>query len=282
MARGPLTFASRFGNNALLVVDALGDSDLQTARHLFDDIQPMAEVKRTAYCRYYKVATSAELSDLLREILEQCKAGLKPILHIEAHGDKEGGLQIAATGEMISWDTLLPLFQEINKATKNNLGVVLAACFGLHAIKPLRIEQPCPFYFLIGADDPVPAGYIDDSMRLFYRELIQSNSLDRAMEKIDARFRQFHSEKFFYVTFAKYMKRTCMGPGAQQRVESLITGAFERGVVHNRETLRMLRKNAKVLVKSQEHAFNKRAVEFLHGRRSVTYEEFQRFVRGDA
>lgn len=73
-----------------------------------------------------------------------------------------------------------------------------------------------------------------------------------------------------------------MGAGAQRRVERLLTEVIESGAVTNRATMCALRKNAKSFVKSSERAFNEHSSRFLHGRKSVTYEEFKRFVRGDA
>lgn len=282
MARGALAFSSRFSNNALIIVDALGESDLQTAIHLRDEICDATSARCPGYCHYFKVESASQFLDVLEQISAQTKDGLRPILHIEAHGDEHAGIQIAASGEMVSWPQLLPKLQEINKNSKNNLGVVMAACFGLYAIRPLQIQEPCPFYFLVGSDQPVPAGCIDEVMKLFYLELNRSNSLDNAMKKVDTKFKQFHAEEFFYIAFAKYMKRACMGAGAQRRVERLLTEVVEGGAVTNRATLRTLRKSAKTFVRSQERAFYEHSSRFLHGRKSVTYEEFQRFVRGDA
>lgn len=282
MARGALSFTSRFSNNTVIIIDALSDSDLQTATHLRDDICDATSASRPGYCHYFKVESALQFLSILDQINEQTKDGLRPIIHIEAHGDEHLGIQIGASGEMISWSQLLPKLQIVNKNSKNNLGVVMAACFGLYAIKPLQIQEPCPFYFLIGSDELVAAGYIDDAMRRFYIELNRSNSLDQAMKKVDAKFKQFHAEKFFYVTFAKYMKRACIGSGAQRRIERLMTEVIEGGALTNRASLRALRKSAKAFVRSQERAFNEHSSRFLHGRKSVTYEEFQRFVRGDA
>jgi hypothetical protein len=135
---------------------------------------------------------------------------------------------------------------------------------------------------LIGADKIVAAGYIDDNMIRFYKTLLESSSLDEAMAHVADELKQFHAEKFFYVIFARYMKRACMGSGGAQRVERLITESLNRGIQRNRTNLRALRRKAKQFVKSPEGAFNKRARHFLHGRLSVSFAEFQRFVRGDA
>lgn len=280
MARGALSFTSLFSNNRLVIIDALGSSDLQTAIQLRDSIVDATSANRPDYCKYVKVERASEFLNALELINEQTKNGLRPILHIEAHGDEQLGIQIAMSGEHIPWTELLQKLQEINKNSKNNLGVVMASCFGLYAIKPLRIEEPCPFYFLIGSDEQISAGYIRDAMKLFYLELNRRNSLDDAMRKVDAKFKQFHAEKFFFITFAKYMKSACMGSGAKRRVERLLTEVVEGGAVTNRATLRALRKSARTFVRSHKRAFNQYSSRFLHGRKSVTYEEFEQFVRG--
>ncbi len=51
------------------------------------------------------------------------------------HGSADDGVEIAATGELVPWDTVVDALRRINKATGNNLEVVAAVCFGLHAIR---------------------------------------------------------------------------------------------------------------------------------------------------
>lgn len=279
MAYEELSITSRFSNNALIIVDALRKSDLQTAIHLRDVVQDATSESHPGYCQYRRVTSGSEFHSFLDEINEGVKNGMRPILHIEAHGDKDLGIQISASGETIPWQTLLPKLQTINKNSKNNLGVVMAACYGLHAIRRLNFMEPSPFYFLVGSEEGVSAGYIDDSMKDFYLELNRTNSLDNAMRKVDKNFKQFHAEKFFYVMFGKYMKRHCMGAGGQRRVERLLTGLRERGVVTNGDTMRAFRRCAKSFVRNPKQAFHKYASVFLHGRISVRYAELEKFIR---
>ena len=278
MSQNHLSFRSHFSNNTLIIVDTLGVSDLQTATHLRDSLLDSGIPKD--YCRYFKINEPEELLTLLEEIREQCTHGLRPIIHVEAHGNKTEGIQVSTEGKYVPWEQLLPKFREINKESKNNLGVVMAACYGLYAIKPLSIKDgPCPFYFLIGPDELVNDNYIHTTMKLFYLELNRSNSLDAAMELVSDKFKQFHAEKFFYVSFAKYVKNACLGSGGKKRVERLLSKLTEDGKIANRENLRAARKRLKAAVKSPENAFNRHSEQFLHGRNSVTYEDFREFVK---
>ncbi|QBY55494.1 hypothetical protein [Cupriavidus oxalaticus] len=277
-----LTFESRFQNNAVFIIDALGDSDLQTARRLNDDLSSLQLSDGSRYCHYVKVAALSEAEGVLQEILNSCQRGLKPVIHIEAHGSQVEGLQIADSQQFLSWEILAQWCLRINTITGNNLGVVLASCFGLYAITPITIHNPCPFYFLIGSNRTVSAGYIDDTMCRFYQRLFDERNLDEAMREVDEEFKQFQAEKFFCITFGKYMRRACMGKGANERVEKLISAALACGSPRTAENLKRLRASAKQFVRSldrQRETYEKIGRFFLHGKLPIEFEEFARFVR---
>jgi len=278
-------FTSQFSNNAVIILDALSDTDLQTARRLSDDLLCLTLSDGTPYCRYVRIESADELLDALETIRHECERNLKPIIHFEAHGSKEEGLQIGASGEYVSWQEISDQLVKINSITKNNLGIVMAACFGLYAISPIKLTSKAPFYFLIGASNDVSAGYIDEAMCRFYRKLFDLRSLDDAMTEVDNEFKQFHSERFFCVSFGKYIRRACMGRGAANRVERLVSKVFDSGTPRNRENLRKIRRSAKTFVKSsqrQHDAFARLARNFLHGRVSMSFEDFENFVKGSA
>lgn len=217
----------------------------------------------------------------LDQIRGLCVEGIRPIIHIEAHGGKNTGIVLGDNEEKVSWAVLATHLRRINEATTNNLGVVMAGCFGLYAIQPIKITKPSPFYFLIGSDEKVSAGEIDDVMKNFYRVLFQSNSLQTAMNEVDERFKQFHVEKMFCVAFGRYIKQQCIGKGRQARVEKLLSGLVENGMPRNRENLRSSRKKLKQLVKPSKAAFEKFANVFMHGRYAITYEQLYAFITSE-
>lgn len=281
MTNRGFSFSSNFSNNAVIIIDALGEADLQTAIHLRDALWDASPEIPAEYCKYFKVLSSSDLFAVLDEVCDQVKMGLKPIVHIEAHGDEHEGMLIAGSNEKIAWSLLLTTLRTINVHSGNNLGVVVASCFGLYLIESLSIHEPCPFFFLIGSDREVAAGEIDRVMKLFYLQLHASGSLDKAMNEVDADFKQFHAEYFFYKTFAGYMKRACMGAGAQRRLERLLTGVVERGGAVNRDSLRRYRAAARKFIRQPEDAFERYASRFLHGRNKVPFVLLNDFVRGN-
>lgn len=272
-------FESRFSNNAVVVLDALRSSDMQTARRLEEELFLLKHEDGTAYCRIIKTIDKQSFMSALQSIGLECKRGLKPILHIEAHGDKVAGLEIGDEKEIITWQELEDELAKINEYTGNNLGVVLATCWGLYALSPLKIANPSPYYFLIGPDKIVAAGYINDQMQKFYKVLFESSSLDAAMATVAQEFKQYHSEQFFHRVFATYLRKACMGRGAARRVERLLSAAIEQGAPNNRETRRRLRRSAKDFVKPSKDSFARRARHFLHGKVPVTYESLFQFVK---
>jgi len=186
------------------------------------------------------------------------------------------------SGEVISWIEVSEHLLRVNTITENNLGIVMAACFGFYAISSITIRKPAPFYFLIGSTDEVSAGYIQDNMVKFYRSLFDQRSLDDAMTQVEQQFQQFHSERFFCIGFGKYLKQKCAGAGALRRVEGMISSVFASGVPRSRENLRALRRSAKNFVKSsdrQRDAFYKVARFFLHGKVPMDFDAFERFVK---
>lgn len=272
-----LTVDSMFSNNAVFILDGLKSSDLQTAKNLHGELRDLAATKTgMPFISIYKVNSRKELFAALKEIQQFCLAGSKPIIHFEVHGDTEG-IFIGDTEEKISWDDLIAVLRNINIATQNNLCVVMASCNGLYAT-PGDITKPSPYFFLIGSDEEVPSGFIADQMKEFYRQLLLNDSICSAMSQVDEKFKLFHVEKFFCMTMGEYFKKDCMGKGAAGRVERLVSEAFEEGMPRNRENLKRLRRHYKSGIKPSNDTFDKYANIFMHGRYSITYEQFYALV----
>lgn len=276
-----LTFDSVFSNNAVFILDGLKLSDLQTAKNLHDELRDLAGTTTgMPFISMYKVNSRKELFAALKEIQQYCSAGSKPIIHFEVHGDKEG-IFIGDTEEKISWGELITVLRQINTVTKNNLGVVMASCYGLYAITiEIEITEPSPFYFLIGSEEEILSGLIADQMKEFYRQLLLNDSICSAMAQVDEKFKQFHVEKFFCMVMGRYFKRACMGKGAAERVERLVSEAFEQGTSRNRENLQKLRRSYKSAIKPSKATFDKYANIFMHGRYAITYKQFYAVVVG--
>lgn len=276
-----LIFDSKFLNNAVFILDGLKSSDYQTATHLHDELLDLALKNQAPYCQKRVTRSRIDLFAALDEIRDLCREGVKPIIHIEAHGipdAPDSGIVFGDDEEFVTWDELARRLGEINRITKNNTGVVMAACFGLYAITPITIYKPAPFYFLIGNDQLIEARAIDECMKKFYRVLFETDSLAAAMNQIEKRFKQFHVEKFLCIALGRYIKKFSMGRGADERIERYVSKRVEQGVVTNRESLRNARKEAKAMVRDRKGLFVRYARIFMHNRYAITFEQLMAFV----
>lgn len=275
-----LTVPSTFQNNAIFILDCLGSSDLPTGRHLFEALDALPQTTLKPLIQYWKLQNPAELYFALEWIKAACRQiGVKPIIHFEAHAGANAGIGIGDQQHLVSWLDLARRLREINIETRNNLGVVMAACFCLYAIESIRITEPTPFYFLIGSEQLVSAPYLDMRMEQFYLELCKTGSLNQAMTKVDDQFKQFHAERMFYVGFGRYLRAGCMGEGRQHRIERLMS---EIKRARNRKQRRRVAKSAAEMTRPSPRVFRKYANLFLHSRVTVSYSEFLAFIKRGA
>jgi hypothetical protein len=275
-----LSIASQFSNNALFILDGLTSGEFQTAERLRRELDDLAQHQSTPTVDYVKVATRDHVLVVLDQIEQECEnKAVKPIVHIEAHGDEASGLVIGEQHERVPWPELSSAIQRINIATQNNTGLVLATCYGIQAIKPMTFLAPAPFYFLIGSQSKVSAALIDDEMKRFYQCLYATGSLTDAMLLVDEAFQQFHADRFFCKLMAEYFQTGCMGKAAIQRRERLISEAVKSGASADHQNLRQMRKSVKAATKPSQGIFDRYANIFLHGRHNIDYETFIEFVR---
>ncbi len=107
------------------------------------------------------------------------KAGMIPVLHIEAHGnemclglpDGNGGVE-----EYLTWDDLTEPLQGLNLATCCNLVVVVAACIGFSGIKALVRGPRAPAIALVGPNAPIMSGSLLSGTKEFYTRWMDKKS----------------------------------------------------------------------------------------------------------
>ena len=93
-------------------------------------------------------AFEAALKIGLKEAMETYP-GLIPMLHISAHGYKEG-IQLSS-GEILNWPELEETFRPINQAFKGSLLLCLSCCEGYSGVKMAMTteEKDHPSYGLV-------------------------------------------------------------------------------------------------------------------------------------
>jgi hypothetical protein len=190
------------------------------------------------------------------------------------------GLGIGDEQERVSWAELVNLLSRINTATKNNTGVVMATCQGFYALTPLTIDHPCPFFFLIGSQEIVPAGVFGTQLKEFYKALFRTGALESAMAQLDDRFKQFLAEKFFVTVWARILKKHGVGKGLRARKEHLVTAALEEARRSEKIlNFKAVRTIAKKLAQPGKETFDATANRFLHGKSGVNFYDILKWVK---
>ena len=107
------------------------------------------------------------------------KSGMTPVLHIEAHGDKdENGLvgpDDNGRSELLAWHELTNPLQQLNLVTHCNLVVVVAACTGFAGIKAFDHGPLAVAAALVGPLVPLSPRQLLLGAKEFYRRWMDEN-----------------------------------------------------------------------------------------------------------
>ncbi|MBN3342776.1 hypothetical protein H5A44_10070 [Pectobacterium brasiliense] len=271
---------SSFTCNSVIWITSLPDTELGPSRRMTEDVASHAArlgfhfSKFDAKCRSELVQVLDEINFLAREY------GIRPILVLDAHASQENGLLLGDSGEMMAWTELSALLQQINVSTLNNLCVIGAACFSLHAISPTKLDQAAPFFVLLAPEQEVNVGFLEKNLPAFFDHLFTHGSLDDAYNcHLFEAFKYFHCEKMLFIVVARYIKAGCKGKPAAMRRERLMTEVFMQGMQNTKANRKAIRKKLKAGLKPNQALLDRYAQTFLVGRScSFTIEQLLAFL----
>lgn len=219
-----------YGADTIEIIDSIPEGESQTARRLYGHIKDL-QYRPTILefpVNLHPVATSAELRTLLSQLADRAeKNGSWPLIHIESHGDIKG-IQLA-NRDYVRWTDLQPLFLRLNKATRNHLFVVLAACSGFHGIQAMlnHSEDVASLRMLIGPADKSKSGNLESAICSFYSFLLMTgNVLDAITEaqKHEPTFRGYTADEAFILGWRKAIEDyPITNEGIQRKAEQVLT-----------------------------------------------------------
>ncbi len=256
-----------FSCNSFIWITSLPNIEQGPTRRMVEDMK-ILEAKIGIEFQHIELTSVEHLKKLLDKwTFHASEYQMRPLLNFDMHGSQSDGLYIDRTSEYISWAELSCCLQNLNRATGNNLVVVGAACFGLRAIMPIKLDKPAPFYVLLAPEQEVSFGFLEDNLPKFYRELFLSGYLDRAYTRnLSDEFKYFHCEKMLFIVVAKYIKAGCKGKSAQERRERLLTEVFSQGMEKTDANLKIVRKKIKEGIKPDQALLDRYAGVFLINR----------------
>lgn len=167
--------------NMIVVIESLREDDWKTGRLLREDIEVVALPYGNRLEVHYKTARNAdELAFFLEELAGYVRlSGRAPCLHIQCHGDADG-LQLTDGSRML-WNRLKPLLVDINIASRMNLFLVLACCYGGYFAAECRYHEPVPFAYILGPGNAIAADPLFALNNAFYTELLRTRDVTQAL-----------------------------------------------------------------------------------------------------
>lgn len=267
--------------NGIVFFSASRSNELGPSNRIGEDLQQLATSLGDIDFIQFSIKSKKEFIEIFQSLEIRVKNGFLPILHFDAHGSKENGLEIGETGEFLSWDDLTESLRKINIISGNNLFVFVAVCYGFYLINSFTIKKPCPFLIMFGPEDIITVGEIESSVVPFYTSLFKTKDIHVATRSFNCKFEYFHAEHVLFKSFVKYIHDHCRGQGLKERQERLLTEAFETTKFENTKiNRRMLRKEIKENLKPTSSLKHKFTRIFLHGKNcSVSFAKIMSEVR---
>lgn len=172
-----------FKFNKIYVIESLL-GERQTGKELYDDI-----IKRRSYYHRYlstefvQVLSLEDWGNIIKRIIQEIKDNhVIPILHFELHGSSNHDGLVLANKDLIPWSNFVSDMRCINIETQNNLLITMGICFGMDILYYTSLEDPSPFFGIIGSlyalqNDDIYIRYSD-----FYDEFLQSFDITKSLQ----------------------------------------------------------------------------------------------------
>jgi hypothetical protein len=229
---GCYVHTTRIGFNRIEIIESVSEGDGwagRTGHRLFEIIQPLGLASAPSVdVRYASVRTKAEFFTRLDRIVRDARTnGRKPVLHIEAHGDRDG--LTVGSGDLVPWPELRNHFTELNQMTRVELIVFLSACDGAQLIRLLQPHDRTPFRLLIGPRRIMKAGELEDGCTAFYRTMFRTadcidavDAMNAAIPAGDEPFRMCRAEAAFLQIMAHCFAENRTPAGLDERLDRMM------------------------------------------------------------
>lgn len=272
---------SVFSCNSIIWLTSISRGEAGPTQRITEDLDSLMNTLKLGF-QVIDITSKERFEEILIDLTHHANASqMRPMLHIDMHGCAENGLLVSETNEYISWGFAAALLRELNVATQNNLCIVCAACFGLRAIMPIKLNQATPFFILLAPEEEVKVGFLLDNIVPFYNCLFQTGSIATAYSRnLSDKFKYFHCEKMLFIIVAKYIKEQCRGKGVQKRRERLLTEIFnDQSDEFKSQKITEARAKLKDDLKPDQSLLDRYAKTFLISRScSLTFDALLNFV----
>ena len=225
---------NRMSIGVVHIVEWLNPGDARTGAALLDELQPMGIVSRPPVAvDFHRVDTRDAFVALMRQFEREFQENRRtPVLHIETHGNEQG----IGAADSLQWRELTEELIPLNRLTRLNLVLILAACQGFYGVQMLQPDRrAAAFRGLIGPHRPVTAGEAMDGCLAFYRTLFRPQDGDAALkamnDAVDASTETFwlmSAEDVFKTVNRSHFKEHCTPEALRRRRDRLMSRLARR------------------------------------------------------
>jgi hypothetical protein len=165
----------------------------KTGARLREVLEPLASEKSPITVHFHHPCSKRDVLACLTGILSQSLAENRvPMLHLETHGAiplpgelTSRGL-VVESGELLTWRELVPLLTAINAASRLNLVVFTAACYGADLATVIQPLDRAPVRLIFGPKEKLTIPDVERATTTFYRELFRTRNLNAALDASNA------------------------------------------------------------------------------------------------
>jgi hypothetical protein len=212
----------------IAVLQSLPADEMPTGKRLCEDVEIINLFHdRELKIQFLNVPTKRDFLVSLIQLEKEATAGIYPLLHIECHGSADQTGIILADDSFLAWTELKPYFTGINVATRCNLLIVLAACYGGYLGQIILPTERAPCWALIGPTDKVLPHELLSGFGSFYSIFLGTLDGDKSLESLTAkklksgRYSFTSAGGFFRIAYANYLANYCTSDELDKRAAKL-------------------------------------------------------------
>jgi len=179
---------AKFKISKIVIVQSLGNEFL-SGEHLYKYILGFPDDRKALIpAEFINCEGSVDFRDILATLADEAGAsGTIPLLHIECHGNSDHSGLAFRNGSSLKWTEIGEPLVALNAATRFNLLVIFALCFGAHHLGEMKLGQPSPCWGMIGPSEEIFPDELLGGFRDFYRLLVKELDLTNAVNLLLAR-----------------------------------------------------------------------------------------------
>ncbi|NWE90523.1 hypothetical protein HX893_20565 [Pseudomonas reactans] len=129
-----------------------------------------------------------------------------------------------------------------------------------------------------GLSEEIEAGAIQDSLLPFYKEVVSTGELNKALTHLDERFKRFIAGEWFYTRIASLYTHHYSAKDRQEIMNLMIDKQVAQAGYSNRQLVRSIRPRIKKQLSDPKEFYQAVERVLFHGQTHVPYADMKKFV----